>query len=187
MLRPLCLLLLAIAFAATASAATLSLSSDKTTYNVGETVTLSVFADDEGASTYAIYGRLLYSGALVDNGTRSQVAMVGPSGSWPKYLLEEADSGSATGTYSDAFNQAAANAQSPTNLPGLLSTVTLIASAVGVVEIVWDTTVPHKLSFFALTDAPGTSFTIVPEPATALLLGLGLVALAVSHTRGVHR
>jgi hypothetical protein len=105
-----------------ANAATLSVNSDKTTYNIGETITLSVIADDQGATAYYIFGRLLYNGALVDNGTRSQVAMVGPTGNWTKNTLEQADSGSAIGTSSEAFDQARAFAESPTNLPGTLST-----------------------------------------------------------------
>jgi hypothetical protein len=35
-----------VAFAASASAATLSIVSDKTTYNVGETISLTVTGDD---------------------------------------------------------------------------------------------------------------------------------------------
>ena len=69
------------------------------------------------------------------------------------------------------------------NLPGTLSTVTLIAQAVGVVNVEWDTAPgTFQLFFYDLSDALGTSFTIVPEPTTGTLLGLGLFALAI-HTR----
>jgi hypothetical protein len=37
--------------------------------------------------------------------------------------------------------------------------------------------------FFVLTNAPGMSFTIVPEPATAALLCFGLVTLAIRRRR----
>jgi hypothetical protein len=60
-----------------------------------------------------------------------------------------------------------------------LSIVTLIAQAPGVVDVSWDTTTGfQELAFFGLANAPGTSFTIVPEPAPALLLCLGLLGLA---------
>jgi hypothetical protein len=57
--------------------------------------------------------------------------------------------------------------------------VTLIARAIGVVEVTWDTTDPSdQLTFFGLTNAPGTSFEIVPEPGTGVLLAIGLLSLA---------
>jgi hypothetical protein len=180
-------LLLSIANAA--NAATLSLTADKTTYTIGETVTLTVVGDDEGATAYSIVGRLVYNGALVDNGTRSQITLFGPYGAWTKFALTQADSGTASGTFSDAFQQVSGSSQTATNLPGVLSTVTLIAKAVGVVDVAWDNAPPpdYPLAFFGLTDAPGTSFTIVPEPATVALLVLGLAALAASRPRGATR
>jgi hypothetical protein len=176
--RSICVLILVIP--GFANAASLSTVSDKTTYNVGETITLTVTADDQGATTYGIFGSLLYNGALVSNGTRSQTRLVGPLGNWILGVLNQADSGGPTGTYSWAFNQIAGfYAQTATNLPGTLSIVTLIAQAVGTVNVSWDSTGgPNTLAFFGLTNAPGTSFTIVPEPGVAALLGLGLLGLA---------
>ena len=174
-------------FAASANAASLSINSDKLTYFVGETITLTITGDDAGVSSYAIFGRLEYSGALVDNGTRSQIALVGPNNTWVKGLLFAGDNGTAAFSY--AFNQISfPYAQTATNLPATFATVTLIAKAVGFLDVNWHTALGQgqELYFFGLTDAPGTSLTIldpVPEPGTAVLLGLGLLALGVAQRR----
>jgi hypothetical protein len=167
-----------VAIAAGANATTLSVSPDKLTYAVGETITLSISGDDEGASAYGCFGRLLYRGDIIDNGTRTQKAVHGPSGYFTKGALQATDDG--VNASSDAFNQASIAAASPDNLPAEnpFATVTLIAVAVGFVNVNWDTSTPgYQLDYFGLTNAPGTSFTIVPEPATAALLGLGLLLL----------
>jgi hypothetical protein len=169
-----------------ASATTLSIGTDKLTYQVGETVTVTVTGDageeppGEPVRAYAIFGRLDYSGALVDNGTRTQTKLVGDySGplAWQTGALSQGDDG--TNAFSDAFNQANLYGDSANNLPAAFSTVTLAATAVGVVGLDWHTAFdPFQLTFFGLTDAPGTSFTIVPEPATAALIAVGLCAIA---------
>ena len=163
-----------VAVASAAHAASLSVSSDKLTYMVGETVTLIVTGDDAGASSSGIFGRLDYSGALVDNGTRSQMTLNPP---WISGVLIQGDNG--INAFSWAFNQIALPAYTATTLPAAFSTVTLIATAVGVVNVSWHTQPDgDQLSFFGLTNAPGTSFTIaVPEPATAALLCMGLLAI----------
>jgi hypothetical protein len=106
---------------------------------------------------------------------------------WTKGVLNALDTGG-PGSFSYAFNQIPGlTAQSATNLPGTFATVTLIAKANGLVNVMWDTAGgATSLDFFGLTTAPGTSFTIldwpsgsVPEPATAALLSLGLLARAL--------
>jgi hypothetical protein len=166
-----------VGFSTVSSATTLSVSPDKLTYNVGETVTLSVSGDAEGATTYGIFGRLQYTGSgsvtpqtqtqkLVRPGAINLVLTNGPG-------------------FSDAFQQVVGNvtAETASNLPAdnPFSTVTLLASAVGLVNVNWNTTAGSgsELLFFGLTDAPGTSFTIVPEPGTAALLGLGVLGLGM--------
>jgi hypothetical protein len=59
-----------------------------------------------------------------------------------------------------------------------MATVTLEASMEGVIDFTWD-----RLDFFGLDSAPGTSVQIVPEPSTALLLGLGLSGFALRRRR----
>jgi hypothetical protein len=178
LIRLCCAVMLGVSWTGFANAATLSVNSDKLTYNVGETITLLVYGDAEGASAYGIYGRLQYDGSLVDNDTRAQKLM-GPG--WVKGTLEEGDtnaSGPAT-AYSEAFDQVNVALGDYQTATSPISTVTLIAVSIGVVNVNWDTVTPgSQLNYFGLTAAPGTSFTIVPEPRTAALFALGLLGLA---------
>ena len=157
---------------------------------MGEIITLTVFGDDgiyesgDPVVAYGVYGRLVYNGALVGNGSRSRTKLVGGLGPWfvgaPTAL--DTNANSPTSAYSEAFNQIASisTAQDAANFPGTLSTVTLIASAAGIVSVNWFTELGtgFELYFFGLTNAPGTTFMIVPEPSVAALLGLGLLGLA---------
>ena len=179
--------LVAFAFATSAGAATLSVVSDKTTYNVGETITLNVSGDGQGASAYAVFGRLQYSGAgsaTVSTQTQKQIGTASPN-DWTNGIL------AAGPGFSDSFNQLAGlSPKVATGLPAKnpFATTTLIASTVGTVNVAWNTVSGSgfELNFFGLTNAPGTSFTIVgvvPEPTTAALLGLGLVGLTLGGRR----
>jgi hypothetical protein len=180
MKRTLFIVLAVVGFASAASAASLTLAADKTTYNPGETITLTITGDDAGATSYGIQGVLLYDGALVNNGTRTQTSLTGPYGKWTSGVLFEKDTGALAGTYSFAFSQGTGYAQGANQLPGALSTVTLIAKSAGVVSIDWQHGGPNNSAFFGLPDGsfPTTSLTIIPEPTAAALLSLGLIGLA---------
>jgi hypothetical protein len=182
MKRTLFIVVALVAFATASSAATLSVVSDKTTYLVGETITLSVNGDAQGTTSYGVFGRLNYGGDLVNNGTRTQKT-VGTA--WTKGSLGAGDTNlPGPGSFSEAFNQGGTSfsTQTATNP---ISTITLLAAALGTVNVTWDTTTPgSQLDYFGLTNAPGTSFTIVaPEPSTVALLGLGLVGLVLGGRR----
>ena len=173
-------------------AATLSISPNKTTYLVGERITLTVIGDDEGALSDGIYGRLEFDGSLVDFGGPGQTRLIGASEPWNLLILRWGEDivildpdgqpvGGPTEAIAEAFHQRPAIAEdTATNLPGVLSTVILSAQATGVVNVNWHIANDlNQLDFFGLTSAPGTSFTIVPEPTTGALLGLGLLGLGI--------
>jgi hypothetical protein len=172
--------LVAFVFATTAGAATLSVVSNKTTYSPGETITLNVSGDGQGASSYAVFGRLQYTGAGGVTAVTQTQKLVGSA--WTSGSV-----GNGAG-FSDSFNQIAGLAAlTATSLPtkNPFSTITLLAGATGTVNVAWNVVSGSgfELSFFGLTNAPGTSFTIIPEPTTAALLGLGLVGLTLGGRR----
>src|SRR5687767_14245050 len=145
--------LLSLVLASVSNAATLSVTANKLTYSVGEQITLKVFGDDEGAIGSTIYGNLVFNGALVDNGgALHNIILVGPSGRWDKWepvflLGGDTNADAPNSAWRTAFAQATDVAQTANNLPGILSTVILYATAVGVVDIAWSTV---DLSFFGL-------------------------------------
>jgi hypothetical protein len=180
-----------VGLVATADAATLSISPDKTTYLVGERITLRVIGDDEGAVSDGIYGRLEFDGSLVDFGGPGQTRLIGASEPWNLLILRWGEDivildpdgqpvGGPTEAIAEAFHQRPAIAEDTAiNLPGVLSTVILSAQAAGIVNVNWHIAAdPLGLNFFGLTSAPGTSFTISPEPGTGLLVIVGLIGLA---------
>jgi hypothetical protein len=103
---------LALLISASAShAVSLGVISDKSWYFIGETITLSIVGDAQGATAYGIYGRLVFNGAAVDNVSRTQKT-IGPS--WIKGSLEAGDTnlvGPAT-AYAEAFDQVNLNGAS---------------------------------------------------------------------------
>jgi hypothetical protein len=177
MKRTLVVVAAVVGFAAAASASTLTVATNHVTnlFNVGEQVILTVNGNAQGGVASGILGTLNYSAALTSFVSNSQTAMyplLGPLASGP---------GS-----SDTFNQINGLASpSAPSTQTIVSTVTLNAVAPGVVNVTWNAA---SLDFFGTYGNPvpaGTSFTIVtvPEPATAALIGLGLIGLVLGGKR----
>lgn len=146
-----------------ARAITLSIAPDQATYGVGETVTLSVLLDLEGTPAQVFDGRIEFDAALATglDVTTSLDEQVG--------IPPFPDCGPG---YCDVFDHSL-----PAPVFGLVTaTVTLSADAPGEVDVVWN---PAPLG---IVGAPGTSFTIVPEPGAAGLVAMGLAGLA-GHAR----
>lgn len=164
-----------------ATAATLTLTPDKTTYAVGETITLSVFGEASGGPLVNhIAGRLLFDSGLATFVAGNQQLLTSFNGALTWTGVAELNGGIGL---ADAFYQI-----SPFNIGDvpdgpLISTVMLLATAPGTLDYAWETSGSSQLSFFGLLDAPGGSVTIIPEPSTALLLALGLAATALADRR----
>jgi hypothetical protein len=170
----------AAAFSTGASAATLTITPDRSTYAVGDTITLSVFGDSEGATDQAVYGRILFDGTLAAYVSSSQVPLTSFDGAvvWIAAPLDGGDG------FAEAFDQlCCGGAVWPVDSP-LVATVVLQATVPGRLDYGWQSEIIppndlHILDFFGLTDAPGGSVTIVPEPATGTLAAMGLLALVL--------
>jgi PEP-CTERM motif-containing protein len=179
MKRTLVLMAVVLGFATAASAATLTVTTDKTTYAVGETISLTVTGDSQNANTttYSLIGRLTYSDTLTDPGSIGANAL-NPGPGWSETPPSQADGFSELFAFADfGFTNDTPNYDGG---PKVLNTATLIAQAVGVVTLSWT----DSLSYYNVSGAQlAGSFTIIPEPTTAALLGLGLVGLVVSGRR----
>ncbi len=170
-------LFICLGLAGPASAASLAVSADKPTYLVGETITLTVTGIRGGLDLdNQIWGRLVYDAALTSTVSSTQTLHTTLLVPWFSLGLSTGDG------FADVFHQTSLA------LPSLVdqnqsATATLVADAVGLVTVAWDTAGPESLDFFGLTNTSGTSFTIVPEPGTGLLVAGGLAALTWSGRR----
>lgn len=160
-----------VALAGSAGAATLGITTDKPTYLIGETVTVTVTGDSQGASDNAIFGELVYSGTLTDTVGASQTAHISLALPWTTNALATGEGAS------EVFDQTRGLLGASTVQNLLSATLTLTAVGLGTVNLDWNT---GTLDYFGIASAsaPGTSFEIVPEPGTALLVVLGLLGLA---------
>jgi hypothetical protein len=162
--------------AAQASAATLTITPDQQTYQVGETIALSVFGDAEGATGGNVFGRVLFDGTLANWMSSSQVALTSFDGAvgWTQGAL----SGGAG--FATAFNQLVSESPIwPIDTP-LFASVILQAEAPGTLMLNWDAI---SLIFFGLTGAPGASVLVVPEPSAGLLVALGTLEMVTARAR----
>jgi hypothetical protein len=183
------LALIGVAFAGAAEATTLTVETDKPFYLVGETITLTVTGDTEGASALIVFGRLRFGNPGVANvaaGVPSQTRLRASTLGGLDWVAGPVRCSSLGGASCEMMNQLSPLTHRPADstVP-LTAVVSLLALAPGTSTVFWDTNKPggFQLDFFGLTNAPGTLIHVAPEPTTAALLSLGLLALSVTRPR----
>ena len=163
-----------------ARAVTLTITPDQAVYQVGDTITLNVFGDAEGADAGLVFGRILFDADLASYVTSHQEQLTSFGGD--PWILLALTGGAGFG---DAFSQLISVNPFPVDGP-LRASVTLLATAPGILGYSWQDDMDIPLEFFDIATAPGGSVVIVPEPSTRALLGLGTVALAIGR-RSIRR
>ena len=174
------------AFAHGVGAATLTISSDKSTYGVGETIALTLVGDSGGAAAYNVYGYLRFDETLVDWVSTTQHALTSDGGMHEWVLGGWVNGCPDVSSYDPGcpFFDQIGGLQPYTVDGALTATMVLTATAPGQVVFDWGFNESTPIQFFGLTDAPDYTVTIVnPEPGPASLLAAGLVAFGLAARR----
>lgn len=174
-----------VGLAAPAGAATLSISADKASYNIGETITLTLIGTStSGEQAKSVFAAVGYSAALTQTVSASQQPHTTSFGmnTWTQGALQTSDG------EADLLNQIAGLSASSNGSGTSMATAKLVMQAAGIVTVQFlnESSLGGKLDYFGITDASqttGTSFGWVPEPGAVSLVGLGLIALAARGRR----
>jgi hypothetical protein len=178
MKRTLIALIAIVGFASMANAASLTVSADKSVYNVGEAITLTVAgsSDNDTETDTAVFAQVNFDdgGALASFVSSSQNTMQTAGFlNWTQGVLSSGPG------FAVALNQLFGTSPGPANIDGV-GMIVLSAAAPGVVSASFELS---TADYFGAEPGGPAIFTIVPEPTTAGLLGMGLLSLAVAGRR----
>ena len=187
MKRTLMTLVAALAFAGTASAATLSIDTDASSYLIGDTINVTVVLTTEAGDPYTpVYVQADWDGAVgsvvpfFDSSSQSPIlTSFGGGSTWNNGtgLCGTADSCAIL----DQFQIGTTFAPDP---PGQVITGTLgiLASGAGALNLTINQPLFQALGLTVGQVSVGANLaggvTVVPEPGTAAMVGLGLLGLA---------
>jgi hypothetical protein len=166
-----------LALALGAQAATLSISADQETYAVSDTITLTITGSSTAAETAVVL-----TGSLDIGGTGSATFLDTVQSPLMYGTMAWAPGGSLGVNPILAFDAISPYGTYAVSAGPLTSVMTFHATSSGTVDFDWAG--GDFVQYFDVTGAAlGTSITIIPEPTTAGLMGLGLVGLAISGRR----
>jgi hypothetical protein len=163
-----------LGLAAAANAATVSVVADAASYNVGDTITLTVSSNSQGETLFTATTVVGYTGPVTSLTSTPTI----PAGGW----ITGPDVISSPG-FRLVFDALNFSGNDPGT--GFGGTLTFSANAPGSATFTIGGNPNLGIAFDFGTAAAGSSVTvsIVPEPTTAALLGLGLFGLAVAGRR----
>jgi hypothetical protein len=185
MKRTLILLAALVGIATNANAASLVLVSDAATYNVGDTIVLTVTGTTGGPSgdkASGLFARIEYEGSLTEGVSGSQTPHTQGMMNTP---VASGFAGIAADGAAHLLDQVIGITPTSVNAAPTIGTATLVAQAAGTVHVDYFVQAGNTLTlnYFGITSQPGITFLIVPEPTTAALIGLGLVGLVLGGRR----
>lgn len=160
-----------------AHAATVSIASDAASYDIGDTIVITVTTDSQGESLSSATAVVGYTGPVTS--LTSTPALPAPANGW---ISAPTDVISSPG-FRLAFD--AINIASNDPGTGFGATLTFSANAPGVATFTIGGNPNNgiQLDFGTATPGASVSVTIVPEPTTAALLGIGLLGFALRSRR----
>jgi PEP-CTERM motif-containing protein len=159
------------------AAVSVTLTPVSTTATPGSTITLRTIATQNGTETDdTIFGAINFNDAQLNSNVagNSQVPLFNTIGAL-----------TCTTAFCVAFSQVQSDGVKSVNITNQqIATTTFIVDPATPVNTVltfaWRTSPStQRFDWFGLTNAPGTTVTVIPEPTTVGMLGLGLLGLAL--------
>ena len=166
--------------ASSAPAATVSITPERAIYRVGETMRFEVIARPEDTAVGAVFNRVLYDEDLADFVAADQQPWTTWGIAWSELPLLHSEGAASV------FNQIFSVNLFVADDGPFTASLELVATAPGVFGYALETEQPtywHSGFREQPTYLPAPLVTIVPEPGTAFLVSLGLLALARSPRR----